>query len=127
MAIKITLGKRPDAFKAFPVKLTLPDGTEGAIQTTFKYHTRDEFGEVLNRIYEPGEKRAPGEKVDFVALGAESRGRFTKELAAGIKEWDLEFPVNAETLGQLANEYPAATNALFSAWQAACNEGRLGN
>jgi len=55
---KIILGKTPKTFAAFPVDFPMPDGTTGEIKATFKYRTRTQFGEFLNKIFsEAGEEQ----------------------------------------------------------------------
>ena len=67
MTAVIKLGNKPKTFKPFPVKFTMPDGEEGAINTTFKYRTRKEYGAFLNDLYHSAdtEKPAEGEKIDL--------------------------------------------------------------
>jgi len=129
MASKIVLGQRPEVFKAIPVKFTLPNGDPGVITATFKYRTRSEFGEVLNRLFSApaGEERPAGEKLDFVELINTSRKAANAELLDALTKWDLDFEINAETLAQLSDEVPAASAALLNAYNGACTEGKLGN
>ncbi len=129
MAVKIKLGQRPATFKPIPVKFTMPDGEPGVITTTYKYRTRSEFGEILNRLFvtPSGEDRPEGDKIDFVALINKSREKANAELLDSITAWDLDYPVDAASLAQLSDELPAGSAALLAAYNAACTEGKLGN
>jgi hypothetical protein len=110
------------------VKFTLPDGEEGEILATFKYRTREEHGEWLNAM----NKDAPPDfvkdgRMDFAAMFRDNVKRSAQDLLAALVSWDLEAPLNLESLTGMANEVPAAAIALATAYQRACQEGRLGN
>lgn len=128
MSNKIKLGQRPEAFKAFAVKFTMPDGTEEAIEVTFKYRTRKEFGKMLNEMFANAGRDKPSEgPTDFELLFAGASSKNAEHLLYSIKSWNLEIPLNKESVEGLCDEYPAAAVALMGAYSGACNEGRLGN
>lgn len=125
----IKLGNKPKTFKAFPVKFTMPDGEAAAIQTTFKYRTRKEYGEFLNDMFNSAnaEKPQDGDAVDFVALFATGGEKTVKKLLETIDSWVFEYELNLETLMQMQDEIPASIAAFGDAYRAACVDGRLGN
>lgn len=140
---KVILGARPKVFAPFPVKFTMPDGTEGVISVTYKYRTRSEFGQMLDSILEAANV-TPAEPVVHTALegaptsvdpllgiyeriGVQTRDANVDHLLLSVEAWDLPQPMTRETLVQLAEEVPAATIAMMAAYHRACTEGRLGN
>ncbi len=129
MTAVIKLGNKPKTFKPFPVKFTMPDGEAGAIQTTFKYRTRKEYGAFLNDLYNSADTDKPqdGEKLDFEALFAKGGEKSVKKLIEAIDSWDFEYDLTAETLVQMQDEIPASIAAFGDAYRVACLEGRLGN
>ncbi len=50
MATQVILGTRPARFKSFSVKFPMPEGGEGQIMATYKYRTREEYGEWLDAV-----------------------------------------------------------------------------
>lgn len=126
---KIVLGKRPTTFASFPVKFTMPDGTQGVIKTTYKYRTRSEFGSMLNQMFSDAGEELPADgKPDFEVLYRKMGDKNADHLLSCIDAWDLEDQkVDRPTLLALAEEIPAAVVALMSAYSSACTEGRLGN
>ena len=64
---KITLGKRP-ATIVRTVKAPLLDGTEGSMQVHYRYRTRQEWGELIDRrTAEARERNAAREEADRTA------------------------------------------------------------
>lgn len=127
---KIKLGQRPEAFKPFPVKFTMPDGSDGSITATFKYRTRAEYGTLLNETTKADGQDLPKQEsgsVDFEALHRDTAQRNARHLQESLKAWDLDEELSLENLIALATDFPAAALALHNAYQVACIEGRLGN
>lgn len=125
----VKLGARPETFKPFPVKFTMPDGSEGAITATFKYRTRAEFATLLNATNKSNPelpKQADG-SLDFEALHADTIKRNAQHMFEALKSWDLEEELTLDNLIVMGTGLPAAMQALANAYQAACVEGRLGN
>lgn len=129
MTAVIKLGNKPKTFKPFPVKFTMPDGEEGAINTTFKYRTRKEYGAFLNDLYHSADTEKPpeGEKIDFEALFAKGGEKTVKKLIDAIDSWEFGYDLTVETLLQLQDEIPASIAAFGDAYRGACLDGRLGN
>lgn len=125
---KIVLGKTPKTFASFPVKFPMPDGSEGTIEATFKYRTRTQFGEFLNKIFaDAGEDQSSDGNIDFEVLFSKTKDKNAEHLLAALDSWDVDQPLNLSTLQDLANELPAASVALMAAYNKACTEGKLGN
>ena len=125
---KIKLGARPETFAPFPVKFTMPDGSEGVINPTYRYRTRKEFGAMLNEMFSAaGEEQTKEGPIDFEKLFAKSGGKNAKHLHSSLFAWDLDEEITIPNLEQFADELPAGAAALMSAYNTACNEGRLGN
>lgn len=128
MAAKIKLGQKPEAFKPFPVVFTMPDGSDGSITATFKYRTREEYGQYMETVLKgTSQEGAPPEKLDFAALYLNAAKKDAQNLLEALSAWDLDEPLNVDNLFALANGTPAACSALANAYRAACVEGRLGN
>ena len=125
----IKLGNKPKTFKPFPVKFTMPDGEEGAINATFKYRTRKEYGAFLNDLYHSADTEKPpeGEKIDFEALFAKGGEETVKKLNDAFDAWEFGYGLSEETLLQMQDEIPASIAAFGDAYRLACLEGRLGN
>jgi hypothetical protein len=127
---KIKLGVRPEAFKPFPVKYTMPDGTEDSITATFRYRTQEEYGRLLNESKTPEGQALPMDAngaIEFVAHYENANKANAEFLMKALTAWDLDEPLTAEKLQALGNEAPAAIIALTAAYGTACREGRLGN
>lgn len=124
---KIILGKRPTSFKRV-VNFTMLDGSIGAIEVTFKYRTRSEFGAFIDSMLSAAGKTpsAEGEfkMKDLMAKTVEANADYLVQVVDG---WNLEFEFNHETAQQLCDEVPAAANAIMDAYRVAVTEGRLGN
>jgi hypothetical protein len=132
---KIKLGKRPDTFKPFSVSFTLPDGSEGKIEATFRYRTRREFGAMLDDLFGSPGKELPQRTeadgapklTDYEALFARTSEANARHLLTALAGWSLEEPLTEESLQSLCDELPAAAAALMAGYSTACQEGRLGN
>jgi len=137
---KIVLGKRPETFKR-TVAVPMLDGTKGTIECTFRYRTRKEFGALVDGIRAEAEKL--GAQATAEAAPAEEgapakewslRDHFDKLVGTNaeymlqiLDGWNLDVPLNAESLQQLSDELPAASEAIVDAYRVAITEGRLGN
>lgn len=129
---KIKLGDRPKTFAPAHIKFTMPDGTPGIIEAVYKYRTRVEFGKFMNDIFvqageKPGDEKPADDKVDFQKIFEQMGDKNTDHLLACLDSWNIDAPLNRDTLLQLSNELPAASVALMSGYRDACVEGRLGN
>jgi hypothetical protein len=125
MANKIILGQRPKTYKPTLVTFPLPDGSEGGIEATFTYRTRTEFGQLLDTLF-----NAAGSKPDDFSMAdamVKTRDTNADYLGKILTAWNLDEPLNAESLKQLCDEIPAAAVALMTAYREVVIEGRLGN
>lgn len=133
---KIKLGNRPVNFKR-TVSFPLLDGDEGSIECVFKYRTRTEFGKFIDGLVSAGreklkEKQPEGAPVEDVGIGAE---KFQNEVVIAnavylldvLEAWNLDVELSRDSVCQLADELPAAVEAVMNAYRLACVEGRLGN
>ncbi|KRA13953.1 phage tail assembly chaperone [Acidovorax sp. Root568] len=125
---KIKLGDRPKSFKRI-VKFPRIEGGEGAIECTFKYRTRKEFGEFLDRMVEAaGPKTKPDdEKFSMASLFEKTGGQNAQYIMDVLDAWNLDVDLSLSAVEQLSNEYPGAASAIMEAYRMAIVEGRLGN
>ncbi|MFD1839145.1 phage tail assembly chaperone [Paracidovorax cattleyae] len=137
---KIVLGKRPETFKRI-VSVPLLDGSKGTIECVFRYRTRKEFGALVDGIRAEAEKT--GAQATAEAATAEEgvsekpwslRDHFDKLVGTNAEYmlqilvgWNLDVDLSAESLQQLSDELPAASEAIVDAYRVAITEGRLGN
>lgn len=138
MSKKITLGKRPESFRA-PVKFPMLDGSEGVIQCEFKYRTKTEFGKFIDAIVEDAKAADEkiGQKTEF--SGDLSSVRLTDILDKTVhknadylmdvlKGWDVEgCELTRDNCAMMCDELPGAANAIMEKYRLAVTEGRLGN
>lgn len=125
----IKLGSRPKSF-AVPVKFKLLDGTDAAIDVTFKYRTRTEFGAFLDEIYAENNVK-PAETDDQQNLlerayqaGVENHA---KQIMRAAESWNLDEPFTLDSVSALCDEFPSAALAIMETYRVAITEGRLGN
>ncbi|MEN6538692.1 MAG: phage tail assembly chaperone [Mizugakiibacter sp.] len=127
MANKVKLGNRPKNFKrviAFP----LVEGGEGAIEVSFKYRTRSEFGAFIDGIFAAAKEEAPADgEFKMADLMAKTRDKNAAYLLDVIDGWNLDEPLNRETAEQLCDELPAAAAEIMEAYRLCTVEGRVKN
>ncbi|HEY8606632.1 MAG TPA: phage tail assembly chaperone [Noviherbaspirillum sp.] len=129
MAGKIKLGNRPQNFKK-TVTVKMLDGSEGAIDVTFKYRTRTEYGAFIDAIMEAaGEKGrdAGDEAFSNEKLWAKVAANNAEQLLQVVEAWNLDEELTKENIEQLADELPGAVLAIMETYRVAILEGRLGN
>lgn len=131
---KIVLGSRPKNFKK-TVVFPMLDGSEGSIEVLYKYRTKREFGAFIDAAKEAANLRIAdktGEESDkkemsweeVHGLGIEANA---DNLIGVVEGWNLDAEPNRESFEQLADELPAAANAILETYRKAVVEGRLGN
>lgn len=136
---KISLGVRPKNFKA-TITFALLDGTEGALDVSYKYRDRVEFAQLIDEIRAAGLKAAedeaaalvgtednkgkPFSMTDLVKKTLESNSDYVLDV---IDWWSLDEPLNVENVKALATVYPLAISTLLEKYRLASTEGRLGN
>ncbi len=137
---KIVLGKRPETFKRI-VSVPMLDGSKGTIECTFRYRTRKEFGQLVDEIRTEAEKAGSQAAAAAAAAdeGAEAKrwslhdhfdklvGTNAEYLLKILVSWNLDEELNQGVLEQLADELPAAFEAIVAAYRDAIVEGKLGN
>lgn len=124
MAI-IKLGARPKSFKRV-VTFPLVEGGEGAIEVSFKYRTRTEFGKFIDSIV--SDAQAQGDQQFSMAdLMERTRDKNAAYLMDVIDGWNLDEPLTRATVEQLCDELPGAATEIMDAYRKATVEGRLGN
>ena len=128
---KIKLGARPETFKKV-VKFPMLDGTEGSIECVFKYRTRKEFGAFIDSMMDAAKVKPEADedgevKFSMADLMAKTAGSNAEYILQVVKGWNLKEELNAATLEQLADEIPAAANAIMETYRVCVTEGRLGN
>lgn len=125
----IKLGSRPKNFTA-PVKFKLLDGTDAAIDVTFKYRTRTEFGAFLDEIYaENNVKPAETDDQQNMLERAYQAGveNHAKQIMRAAESWNLDEPFTLDSVSALCDEFPSAALAIMETYRVAITEGRLGN
>lgn len=124
MAI-IKLGARPKSFKRV-VTFPLVEGGEGAIEVSFKYRTRTEFGKFIDSIV--SDAQAQGDQQFSMAdLMERTRDKNAAYLMDVIDGWNLDEPLTRATVEQLCDELPGAATEIMEAYRKATVEGRMGN
>ena len=128
MATKIKLGSRPKSFTRI-VKFPMLEGGEGSIECTFKYRTRKEFGEFIDRMVDAagGKPKAEDEKFSMADLMDRTAGQNAQYIMDVLDGWNLDEDLSQANVQQLADELPGAAAAIMEAYRTACVEGRLGN
>lgn len=126
MAAKIKLGATPKNFKK-TVTFPMLDGTEGSIEVVYKYRTKTEFGEFIDKLMDGAKVEQGGEKFSMEKLMAQTAGSNAEYLMQVIEGWNLDVELTHESAQQLANEIPAAAAAIMETYRSAVTEGRLGN
>lgn len=117
----IKLGSPPKSIKR-TVTFPMLDGTEGQIECEFKYRTRREFGEFIQGLTK--DAKQPDSFAELMAKGVEANGEYLEQV---LLAWDLDEKLSRKALEQLADELPAAAQAILDAYRMAIIEGRLGN
>jgi hypothetical protein len=127
---KIILGNRPKTFKRV-ISVDLLEGGKGAIDVTFKYRTKVEFGEFLDKLLEDGglqpAKRNDDEKLSLLAAQQKTTETNADYIMNIVEGWNLDADFNRDNVKQLCDELPAAALAIMETYRLAINEGRLGN
>lgn len=130
MSTKIKLGARPVAFEAKPITFPMPDGTQGVITVAFKYRTRTEYGQFVDATVANLGALAPAEGVGRVQAAFGHGVAVDGGLLYGaVHSWDVgdDGALSLAVCQQLAEELPAASQALLGAYRDLTTLGRLGN
>lgn len=124
---KIKLGARPKSFKK-TVTFPMLDGTEGTIVCEFKYRTKKEFGQFIDRIFkDAGDDSTVADAATLASVMSKTVDKNADYLAEILDSWDLDEKLSRDNLVQLCDEVPAAAAAVMEAYRIATVEGRLGN
>lgn len=129
--MKVTLGSRPKSFKQ-TIKVMLHDSEEGEIVVSFRYRTREEYGQLIDALVEraPASVTAAGEgdQARMMELALQSRTALQLEHLMEIMDgWNLDQPFDRAHVDQLVEELPGLAQAIIDRYQQASIEGRLGN
>lgn len=137
MANKIKLGAKPKTFKPVTIKCEMPDGTEGAIEVTYKYFTKTESGALFDEMRAAAEAKMKADasaKPDDpeVAFSLESVMAKTRDQNAAfmlrvVDSWNLDEKLSLKSLQQLDDELPAFSVQIMDRFRSATQLGRLGN
>lgn len=125
MAI-IKLGNRPKSFKRV-VTFPLIEGGEGAIEVSFKYRTRTEFGRFIDSIVADAQVAQGDQQFSMADLMERTRDKNAAYLMDVIDGWNLDEPLTRATVEQLCDELPGAAAEIMEQYRKATVEGRLGN
>ncbi|CAN7492385.1 phage tail assembly chaperone [Acidovorax sp. LjRoot74] len=125
---KIKLGNRPASFKK-TVSFDMLEGGKGTIECVFKYRTKSEFGEFIDKLIEAAgaTPKDDGEKFSMADLMDRTSGANADYILDVLQGWNLDEDLNKSNVQQLADELPAAAAAIMETYRTAVTEGRLGN
>lgn len=128
MAAKVKLGARPKTFKR-PISFPMLDGTTGTIEMEYRYRTRREYGEFIDKVVaDAGAAAKPmDEKFSMANLMSKTGNNTADHILLIADGWNLDEPFDREHLQQLCDELPGAATAIVDQYRAAVAEGRLGN
>lgn len=122
----IKLGNRPKSFKRV-VTFPLIEGGEGAIEVSFKYRTRTEFGRFIDSIVADAQVAQGDQQFSMADLMERTRDKNAAYLMDVIDGWNLDEPLTRATVEQLCDELPGAAAEIMEQYRKATVEGRLGN
>lgn len=124
---KIKLGNRPQNFKR-TVTFQMLDGTDGAIEVTYKYRTRTEFGKFIDGLFSEAKEDKPiDEQFSMADLMSKTRDKNAAYLLEVIEDWNLDEKLTRDTAEQLCDELPQAASEIMEVYRAAIVEGRVKN
>ena len=129
---KLSLGKRPQNFKR-QLSFDMVDGSKGSMEVLYKYRTRKEFGALMDELSAQSkakneDKSKPGDEDFSLAQMINTIGENNVEYILKIAEgWNLDVEFDADSVQQLCDECPAASNAIMETYRAVVMEGRTGN
>ena len=124
---KIKLGSRPKNFTRL-VKFPMIEGGIGSIECVFKYRTRSEFGVFIDELMEAaGKKDAESDKFSMAELMEKTAGANADYVLDVLEGWNLDEDLNKSNVQQLADEIPAAVNAIMETYRTAITEGAAKN
>lgn len=144
---KIVLGKTPKNF-THTVTIQLVDGTKGEVECKFKFRTRRQFGEFVDRVNREAREAGKAEAAKITAdvqptaeVDAEAEVKpfsladhvngvlvnNSKYMLQILDGWNLDVPLTVESLEQLGDEIPGATAAIINIYRTVISEGILGN
>ena len=128
---KITLGKRPPHVEA-TISAPLPTGETGVVKARYRYRTRTEFGELIDKRMAEARQAAEapaGEAPVFsvAELQRSARDSNAAYLMDVLVGWDIDAELTIESCRMLCDEAPALAQALIDGYRLAVTEGRLGN
>lgn len=123
---KIKLGVPPKSFKR-QIVIDLLDGGKASVEFTFKYRTRSEYAELMDKTL-AAESGADVPKDETAAQAFARIGDGTVDFILAIAEaWDLDDEFNAENIKTLIDTFPAITPAASELYRHAVLEGRTKN
>jgi hypothetical protein len=135
----IKLGQRPASFTRI-VKFPMVDGTGGALDITFKYRTRTEFGSFIDGLVSKAQAAQsaddqtavqntanPADALNMERIMSKSSAANADYLMQVVDSWGLDEPFNLDNARVFADQYPGACLAIMETYRAAVAEGRLGN
>lgn len=145
---KVILGKRPSHVRSI-VTATLPNGEVGRIEARYRYRTRTEYGEMIDKrladaraeseaaeeqykadvakAQQDGQEPPARQTLTVAELERRTRDANAAYLLDNLVGWDLDAELTMESLQSLCDEAPAMAQALIDGYRAAIIEGRLGN
>lgn len=125
---KVVLGKRPQSFK-HTVRFPMLDGETGEITVAYKYRTRTEYGQFIDKIAADAGVASPSkdDKFSLESVLKKTTDHNADYLLQLIEAWDIEVELTRDSAKQLADEQPLAVVHLIEDYRIAINEGRLGN
>jgi len=127
---KFKFGAPPKTFTRI-IKFKTVDGASEEFSVTFRYRSRDEFGEFFDEMTAGakarGVKTRNGEEYTMADIMSATNGDHGKYLIRALESWEFEDELNEANALRLANEFPAAASAIMDTYREACLEGKLGN
>ncbi|WP_303230213.1 phage tail assembly chaperone [Comamonas kerstersii] len=128
IARTVRLGQKPEGIPDV-VKFKGLDGAEYMIPVTFKYRTLTEFGAFLDEVFSqplPVADAADGllSSKTVQQSKVNTNGQYLFQI---LKDWGLDVPLTLQACIQLADEMPAAAQALMGRYRELITEGRAGN
>lgn len=127
IARSITLGQRPQDV-ADVVKFVGLEGADYMIPATFKYRTLTEFGALLDEVFaQPAPESLADGKVSNKSVRQAQVQASGQYLHMILSDWGLDVPLSLQACIQLADEIPAATQALMARYREIITEGRAKN